>query len=50
LNNYPDTNTSNLQINPQIANQTWSVNSMFGNNNQSGFSPRNPYNIVIPNS
>lgn len=46
--NYPDSNSSYLHTSPQILNQTWNPANMLANNNTSGFNPKAPYQITIP--
>ena len=47
---YPDTNLSNIQSNPKVLNQTWNVQNMLAVNNSSGYNPKAPYEISIPNT
>lgn len=46
--NYPDANTSLLQTCPSVINQTYNINNFLQNSPQSGYNPKNPYQITIP--
>lgn len=48
--NYPDSNSSNIQLAPYIQNQTWTTANMLNNSTTSGFNPKAPYVPVISNT
>mgnify|MGYP003333266491 CR=1 FL=1 len=45
---YPDTNYSFLQTSPSVLNQTYQYNQITQNTVNSGFNPKQPYQISIP--
>jgi len=48
--NFPDTNLSLLQTSPRLLNQTFSINNITNNNTSSGYNPKAPYQLQIPQS
>lgn len=46
--NYPDSTSSLIQTSPQVLNQTWTSADMLNTNSSSGFNPKAPYQISIP--
>lgn len=46
--NYPDVGPSFLQTCPYVLNQTYTMQNFLQNNPYSGYNPKNPYQIAIP--
>jgi hypothetical protein len=50
-NDYPDTNSSLIQNSiPLVMNQTYQYSQITNNTPNSGFNPKNPYQISIPSN